>query len=155
MAGVLAGGVIAMLVGLVIGLLSIRLGDLYVALVTLTFGLLFETLVFTLPSFVNDGLGLSLNRPSFASSDRAFAYLCLIVFVLIALFIVNFRRSTAGLAMNAVRWSDAGARTIGVSAVRMKVSVAALGAPLRDWEADCSPSLRPLCSRTNFRPSSA
>ena len=128
LAGVLAGGFIAMLVGLVIGLLSIRLGDLYVALVTLTFGLLVETLVFTLPRFVNSGLGLSLNRPSFASSDRAVAYLCLTAFVLIALFIVNFRRSTAGLAMNAVRWSDAGARTIGVGAVRMKVAVAALAA---------------------------
>ena len=35
-------------VGAVIGLLTIRLGDLYVALVTLSFGLLVETLVFTL-----------------------------------------------------------------------------------------------------------
>ena len=128
LAGVLAGGVIAMAVGLVVGLLSIRLGDLYVALVTLTFGLLVETLVFTLPSFVNDGLGLSLNRPDFATSDRACAYLCLAAFALIALFVVNFRRSTAGLAMNAVRWSDAGARTIGVSVVGMKVTVAALAA---------------------------
>ena len=56
-------------------MLSIRLGDLYVALVTLTFGLLMENLVFTLPSFVNQGLGLTLNRPSFATSDRAFTYL--------------------------------------------------------------------------------
>ena len=57
---VLAGGVIALLMGVVVGLLSIRLGDLYVALVTLTFGLLMENLVFTLPSFVNQGLGLTL-----------------------------------------------------------------------------------------------
>ncbi len=84
--------------GAIIGFLSIRLGDLYVALVTLTFGLLMENLVFTLPSFVNQGLGLTLNRPSFATSDLAFAYLCLAVFVIIALFIVNFRRSTTGLA---------------------------------------------------------
>jgi len=128
LAGVLAGGLIAMVVGLVIGFLSIRLGDLYVALVTLTFGLLVETLVFTLPSFVNDGLGLSLNRPGFATSDRACAYLCLVAFVAVSLLIVVFRRSTAGLAMNAVRWSDAGARTIGISVVRMKVTVAAFGA---------------------------
>ena len=128
LAGLLAGGLIAMVVGLVIGFLSIRLGDLYVALVTLTFGLLVETLVFTLPSFVNDGLGLSLNRPGFATSDRACAYLCLVTFVAVSLFIVLFRRSTAGLAMNAVRWSDAGARTIGISVVRMKVTVAAFGA---------------------------
>ena len=64
---VLAGGVVALLMGVVVGLLSIRLGDLYVALVTLTFGLLMENLVFTLPSFVNQGLGLTLNRPGFAT----------------------------------------------------------------------------------------
>ncbi|MGA2472771.1 MAG: ABC transporter permease [Acidimicrobiales bacterium] len=128
LAAVLAGGVIAMVIGLVVGLLSIRLGDLYVALVTLTFGLLVENLVFTLPRFVNSGLGLTLNRPSFATSDRAYAYLCLAAFVIVALFILNYRRSTSGLAMNAVRWSDAGARTTGVSVVQMKVTVAALGA---------------------------
>ena len=126
--GVVAGGLIAMAIGLIVGLLSIRLGDLYVALVTLTFGLLVDTLVFTLPSFVNDGLGLALDRPGFAASNRACAYLCLGVFVLVSLFIVAFRRSTAGLAMNAVRWSIPGASTIGVSAVRMKVTVAGLGA---------------------------
>ena len=63
LAAVLAGGVISMVIGLVVGLLSIRLGDLYVALVTLTFGLLVENLVFTLPSFVNSGLGLTVNPP--------------------------------------------------------------------------------------------
>ena len=110
---VLAGGVVALLMGVVVGLLSIRLGDLYVALVTLTFGLLMENLVFTLPSFVNQGLGLTLNRPGFATSDRAFAYLCLVVFVIIALFIVNFRRSTTGLALNAARWSEAGRQDLG------------------------------------------
>jgi branched-chain amino acid transport system permease protein len=128
LAAVLAGGLVAMVIGLIIGLLSIRLGDLYVALVTLTFGLLVENLVFTLPSFVNSGLGLNLSRPSFATSDRVFAYICLIVFVIIALFIVNFRRSTSGLAMNAVRWSNSGAKITGVSVVQMKVTVGALGA---------------------------
>ena len=60
---VVVGGLIALVLGVIVGLLSIRLGDLYVALVTLTFGLLMENLVFTLPSFVNEGLGLTLNRP--------------------------------------------------------------------------------------------
>ena len=45
-----------------------------------------------------------------------------------ALFIVNFRRSTSGLAMNAVRWSEPGAKTTGISVVQMKVIVASLAA---------------------------
>ena len=105
LAAVVAGGIVALIMGMIVGVLSIRLGDLYVALVTLTFGLLMENLVFTLPSFVNQGLGLSLNRPSFATSSIAFAYVCLAAFVVVALFIVNFRRSTTGLAVNAARWS--------------------------------------------------
>jgi branched-chain amino acid transport system permease protein len=117
-----------MVIGLIVGVLSIRLGDLYVALVTLAFGLIVENLVFTLPQFVNSGLGLSINRPSFATTDRGFAYVCLAAFILFALFILNFRRSTSGLAMNAVRWSEPGARTTGVSVVQMKVTVAALAA---------------------------
>jgi branched-chain amino acid transport system permease protein len=128
LAGVAAGGIVAMALGALVGFLSIRLGDLHVALVTLTFGLLMENLVFTLPVFVNQGLGITLNRPAFASSDRAFTYLCLVVFVLVALFIVNFRRSTTGLALNAARWSEAGARTSGISVVQMKVIAGALAA---------------------------
>ena len=128
LAAALVGGLIAMAIGALVGFLSIRLGDLYVALVTLTFGLLMENLVFTLPSFVNQGLGLTLNRPGFAASDLAYAYLCLVVFVIIALFIVNFRRSTTGLALNAARWSEAGAKTSGISVVQMKVIAGALAA---------------------------
>jgi branched-chain amino acid transport system permease protein len=124
----LVGGLVAMAMGAIVGFLSIRLGDLYVALVTLTFGLLMENLVFTLPSFVNQGLGLSVNRPEFAASDLRFTYLCLAVFVIVALFIVNFRRSSTGLALNAARWSDAGARTSGISVVQMKVIAGSLAA---------------------------
>jgi branched-chain amino acid transport system permease protein len=128
LAAVAAGGLVALVMGVIVGLLSIRLGDLYLALVTLTFGLLMENLVFTLPSFVNQGLGLSLNRPSFAASDVAFAYLSLVAFALVALFILNFRRSTTGLAVSAARWSQAGAKTSGISVVQMKVISGALAA---------------------------
>jgi branched-chain amino acid transport system permease protein len=128
LAGAVVGGLIAGAMGAIVGFLSIRLGDLYVALVTLTFGLLMETLVFTLPSFVNQGIGLSLNRPEFANSNLSFTYLCLVVFGIFALFIVNFRRSTTGLALNAARWSEAGARTSGISVVQMKVIAGTLAA---------------------------
>jgi branched-chain amino acid transport system permease protein len=128
LAAALVGGLVAAAMGAIVGFLSIRLGDLYVALVTLTFGLLMESLVFTLPSFVNQGLGLTLNRPGFASSDLSFTYLCLVVFVVLSLFIVNLRRSTTGLALNAARWSEAGARTSGISVVQMKVIAGALAA---------------------------
>jgi branched-chain amino acid transport system permease protein len=122
------GGLAMAVVGAVIGLLTIRLGDLYVALVTLAFGLLVETLVFTLSRFAQGGLGVTLNRPGFASSDFVFCYLALAVFLIFAGLTVNLRRSTSGLALHAVRDSEAASRTLGVSVVQVKVIVGALGA---------------------------
>ena len=98
------------------------------ALVTLTFGLLMENLVFTWGIFQNQGLGVNVLRPSWASTDTTFAYLCLVAFAIVSLFIVNLRRSTTGLALNAVRWSEPGSRTLGISVVPMKIIVAGLGA---------------------------
>ncbi|UIX29265.1 branched-chain amino acid ABC transporter permease [Streptomyces sp. GQFP] len=127
---VVAGGALAAPMGLLLGLLTIRLGPLYVALVTLTFGLLMDKLVFTRELFAQRGLGVSVEPPDFAATDSALTLLGLAVFLAVAYFIVNLRRSTTGLALNAVRWSEPGAKTIGVSVVQMKVLVAALAAAI-------------------------
>jgi branched-chain amino acid transport system permease protein len=122
------GGLLALAIGAVIGLLTIRLGNLYVALVTLTFGLLMDNLVFSRNVFLEDGLGVTLNPPRFALSSRAFCYFALVVFCILAVFIVNIRRSTTGWALTAVRASDSASKTLGISILQMKVLVAALGA---------------------------
>jgi branched-chain amino acid transport system permease protein len=123
-----AGGVVAAAIGLIIGVLTLRLGNLYVALVTLTFGLLMERLVFNLDTFSKFGAGVALDRPSFANSDQSFIYFVLAVFAVIAILVVNLRRSTTGLAMNAVRWSENASRTMGLSVIQMKMIISALAA---------------------------
>ena len=122
------GGLIAAVVGAIIGLLTIRLGDLYVALVTLTFGLLAETLVFSRSRFLQGGIGVVFNRPGFADGDMAFAYLALAVFMLFAILTLNLRRSTSGLALRAVRDSKSASRTSGLSVLQVKVIVGAVAA---------------------------
>jgi branched-chain amino acid transport system permease protein len=143
----IVAAVIAVPFGMVVAVLTTRLGDLYVALVTLSFGLLVETLVFPVNRFYLAGLGVVFNRPGFASSDRAFSYLTLVVFAVIALLIINIRRSTTGLALSAARWSERGARTTGVRVVQVKVLVAGLaafvaalgGAFLAMWQGSAQP----------------
>ena len=125
---VLAAALLAGVMGTFLGLVTLRLGDVYVALVTLTAGLLMEGLVFTRPVFLQEGVGVVLSRPHFANSDKAFVYFGLGAIALVSLLIVNLRRSTAGLALNAVRWSETGARTLGISVVQMKLLVAGLAA---------------------------
>jgi branched-chain amino acid transport system permease protein len=122
------GGLIAAIVGAIIGLLTIRLGDLYVALVTLTFGLLAETLIFTRNRFLQGGIGVVFNRPGFANGDMAFAYLALAVFIGFAILTLNLRRSTSGLALRAVRDSKSASRTSGLSVLQVKVIVGAVAA---------------------------
>jgi branched-chain amino acid transport system permease protein len=46
----------------------------------------------------------------------------------LAILIVNLRRSTTGLALNAVRWSETASRTMGLSVVQMKILVSGLAA---------------------------
>ena len=125
---ILMGGVIAGLIGVIIGLLTIRLGNLYIALVTLTFGLLMERLVFNLKDFANFGAGVAVARPEFVSTDKGFIYFGLAVFAIFAILIVNLRRSTTGLALNAVRWSENASRTMGLSVITMKMLVSGLAA---------------------------
>jgi len=124
---VLIGGLVTTPIGVIIGLLTIRLGNLYVALVTVTFGLLFETLIFTRDVFSQNGTGVLVSRPGLLAGNGAFSYFCLAVFVVIALFVVNLRRSTTGLALAAVRYSEPGARTTGLSVLGMKLLVAGIG----------------------------
>jgi branched-chain amino acid transport system permease protein len=104
-------------------LLTIRLGNLYVALVTLTFGLLAETLIFTRHIFAKDGIGVPVLRPSWVADDQSFAYLVLAVFIVVSIIVVNLRRSTTVLAAAAVRFSEDGSRTIGPSVLGVKLLI--------------------------------
>ena len=123
---IVVGAIFVVPIGVVLGLLTIRLGNLYVALVTLTFGLLASNLIFTRDPYYNFGQGTFMPRPDWAFDNQTLAYVALAAFVILALLIVNLRRSTAGLALNAVRWSETGSRTLGLSVVQMKVLVSGL-----------------------------
>jgi branched-chain amino acid transport system permease protein len=128
LATVVLSALIATVAGLIIGALTIRLGNLYVALVTLTFGLLADTLIFTRNAFYQEGLGVQVARPGFLLSDRSFSYFALAVFIVIAVIVVNLRRSTTGLALAAVRYSEPGARTLGLSVLSLKLLVSGIAA---------------------------
>ena len=125
---VLLGGFIAVPAGLLVGWITIRMGDLYVALVTLTFGLLIENIVFDQQIFSNNGVGVNVTPPQIFGGPRALVYLAIIIFAIVALLIVNLRRSTIGLALAAVRSSSNASKTIGIGVVQMKVLLAGLAA---------------------------
>ena len=128
--GVLIGAVLAGACGLVVGLLTARMGNLYAALATLTLALLLSSIVFQLNVFLQYGAGVTVSRPSFAESNVSLTYLTLAVFVAISLFIAAIRRSTSGLALSAIRSTETGARSAGVSVVRLKIGLWGLAAAI-------------------------
>ena len=65
LAAILVSAIMVMPIGLLIGIVTVRMGDLYVALLTLSFGFLMDTLVFNLNYFSNFGDGVTIVRPSF------------------------------------------------------------------------------------------
>ena len=128
--GVVIGGLLAGASGLIVGLLTVRMGNLYAALATLTFSLLLSSIVFQFNVFLQFGAGVTVSRPSFALSNIALTYFTLAIFVLISLFITAIRRSTSGLALSAIRTSETGARSAGISVVRIKTTIWALAAAI-------------------------
>jgi branched-chain amino acid transport system permease protein len=99
-----------------------------VALVTLSFGLLIDQVVFSQTRFLPGLGGIQMGRPSFAVSDHAFAYFALAVFLIVGIAVVNLRRSSSGLAVSAIRWSQPAARTLGIKVVRMKLVLSGIAA---------------------------
>jgi branched-chain amino acid transport system permease protein len=127
-AGMIAGGLICAILGALIGILTIRLGDLHIALVTLTFGLLVENLVFGLKPLNNSGAGVPIALPHYLQQYRNFDWFALAAYALLAFAYVTLRRSTFGLAVKAVRWSEEAARATGLSVLRTKVALSAFAA---------------------------
>jgi branched-chain amino acid transport system permease protein len=122
---VLLGGLVAVPFGLLVALPALRLGDLYLALATLGFGLLMDNLFFAQMRFDQLGAGVPVPRPLLGSikfgNDTAFFYLLSAVFLVVALGVVALRRSTTGMTLAAMRSSETASATLGISIVRTKL----------------------------------
>lgn len=119
-----AAGVPAFL-GLIVGIPSLRLHGLYLAITTLAFSYIVSAAILAGGKFTGGGRGIMVERPTLfgfdLSSDRAFYWFCLTVCVLVVLMTLNLRRSYIGRALVAIRDNDIAARTMGVNLVRFKL----------------------------------
>jgi branched-chain amino acid transport system permease protein len=121
----LLSAVLPALFGLVVGVPSLRLHGLYLAITTLAFAHIVSAGILAGGKFTGAGKGISVVRPKMfgfdLGSDRAFYWFCLAVCVLAVLAVLNVRRSYFGRALVALRDNDIAARTMGISLVRFKL----------------------------------
>ena len=122
----LAGGLMAALVGAVVGIPSLRIKGLYLAIATLAGQLIIEWTINHV-TFISGGVQASIDVPrprlgSYVLSSQREMYYFLLVFVVLAIVgTLNLVRSRIGRAFIAIRDQDIAAEIIGINIFRYKL----------------------------------
>jgi branched-chain amino acid transport system permease protein len=125
LAGFIAAGIVPALVAVIVGLPSLRLRGLYLAITTLAFSEIIASVILEASSITAGARGIAVARPSVLGldlgDDRLFAVFCLAVAVTTLLACLNIRRSRVGRAFMAIRDNDTAAQTMGINLARYKL----------------------------------
>jgi branched-chain amino acid transport system permease protein len=113
--------IVAALFALVLGLVALRITGLYLALITLVFGLTLEGSLFEVPKFTNAGAGQPADRPEFLFDDGNFYLFCL-AFLLLAVY-VDYRllKTKTGRALLALKENERVAEAFGINVTAFKL----------------------------------
>ena len=113
--------VMGALIALLLGLVALRITGLYLALITLVFGLTLEGSLFEVQEFTNAGAGQPANRPEWLFESDNFYYFCL-AFLLAAVY-VDWRlvRTKAGRALLALKENERVAEAFGINVTFYKL----------------------------------
>lgn len=120
--------------GIVVGLPAVRVKGLYLAIATLSFGMIVEEVLARWESVTGGNAGRSVPDPmllgrSFVDATPFF-YLCLVCAAGATLLVLNLLRSPTGRAFVAIRDSEVSAQSMGIHLARHKLLSFALSAAL-------------------------
>jgi branched-chain amino acid transport system permease protein len=125
-----ASGLVAALFGLILGFPCLRLKGLYLAMATMSFGVVVEYMVTHLESVTMGVRGISVPPPSilgYSLSDPSkLFYLIILVVGLLVMAAKNLARTRVGRAFIAIRDRDVAAGIIGVNLTKYKVMAFAI-----------------------------
>ncbi|MTI70715.1 MAG: branched-chain amino acid ABC transporter permease [Firmicutes bacterium] len=122
---ILIAGVIPMIIGLILGLVALRLEGHYLAIATLGFGVTIQQIFKEWTSFTNGYSGMrgqpaSIFGFSFRSRESFFV-LAIVILVLLSIFAYNLLKSKTGRALIAMRDSEHAAQAMGISLLKYKL----------------------------------
>ena len=133
--GTLAGLALSLLCALLLSAATMRLRGAYLALATLAFGLLIDSLTVGLTEVTGGPSGL-VGIPSFAlgsfvfATPRAMYYLTLAVIVVLIAALAGAMRSDFGRALQAIRADQTAAEALGINVPRHKMAAFSISAML-------------------------
>jgi len=127
-----AAGVIAGLMGIIIGLPVLRLSGLYLSIATIALAFIVEEVLVRWESLTRGNLGIYVESPSIGplefSSGISLFYLSFVVLIIVILLAKNILRSPTGRAMIAIRDSEVAAQAMGISLPKFKTTAFAISA---------------------------
>jgi len=117
--GIIAGGLMAALIGFLLGLIFLRLSGAFMAIGTLGFAFFIGTVANNVPIFEGrEGISLPANRIlGMEIEDLGFYYVSLVTIGLVTLFIYGIVRSGVGRAFMALRDAEKAAESAGINRV--------------------------------------
>jgi len=129
---ILAGAVLAAIVGALLAVPVLRLGGIYLALATFAFALMFES-IFVPLGWVGGGVNpIKVPRPTIGpidfASNKSFFFLCLGVLAVVGILVIFVRGGTTGRFLDALRGSETAAQAIGINPARARILAFALSA---------------------------
>ena len=133
--GTAAGIVLSLLCALVLSLVTMRLRGVYLALATLAFGLLVDSLAVGMMDVTGGPSGL-VGIPSFSIGSISFTrplsmyYLVLMMMIALVLLLLGGMRSSFGRALKAIRADQTAAAALDINVPRYKAAAFAISAAL-------------------------
>ena len=118
---ILIGGLSGAFAAIILGGVALRIRGLYLAIVTLAYGLLAENSLFLIRSLTGGGAGVPATRPTGFTTNRAYAYIGLIVLALLFAFDWRLMKSKAGRAILAIRDDEKVAASFGINVTAFKL----------------------------------
>jgi branched-chain amino acid transport system permease protein len=133
--GIVAGMLLSLACALLLSVVTMKLQGAYLALATLTFGLLIDSLTVGLVDVTGGPSGLvgipTLTLgPVALSSPRAMYYFVLVLIVVLILALTGGMRSGFGRALQAIRADQTAAAALGINVPRHKMAAFAISAVL-------------------------
>jgi ABC-type branched-subunit amino acid transport system permease subunit len=129
----LLGALLAAIVGGLLAIPALRLGGIYLALATMAFAFMFDSVLEPL-DWVSGGsvLPIRVKRPSVGpidfASNRTFFLLSLGILGVVSVLVILVRNGTTGRYLDALRGSETAASSIGINPARARVTAFALSA---------------------------
>jgi branched-chain amino acid transport system permease protein len=126
-----AGCVLALLAGALLGMSTLRLGGHYLAMVTISFQQIVTLVMINTIWLTHGPDGVSnIGRPALFQSAQSYLAFCVAMLALVGYFVWHLSDTRLGRAMRAVRDNELAAGVVGIDVFRTKVSAFALSAVL-------------------------